>query len=142
MNTAVSTSAEPLPIDTFLPYMRDVVRCEQSLRELNLMWRMIEASARMNCPADAKTILPAMAATRAGFNRLEEELVTSLVREKDSNVLNEISTKAQYVINIVVRNLYARTADAGFLATDRALCMFAAGEYDDAQEATDLMRLR
>jgi hypothetical protein len=71
----------PLAIDTFLPYMRDVARCEQSLRELNLMWRMIEASAKMNCPAEARTILPTMVATRAGFNRLEQELATSLVRE-------------------------------------------------------------
>ncbi|HEY0844647.1 MAG TPA: chemotaxis protein CheW [Noviherbaspirillum sp.] len=128
----------PLPIDTFLPYMRDVVRCEQSLRELNLMWRMIEASAKMNCPSEAKTILPTMAATRAGFNRLEQELVTSLVREKVANVLDEIGTKAQYVIDIVVRNLYERTADVGFLATDRELCAFVAGMHDDA----DAIRLR
>ncbi|MGH8807324.1 MAG: chemotaxis protein CheW [Noviherbaspirillum sp.] len=128
----------PLPIDTFLPYMRDVVRCEQSLRELNLMWRMIEASAKMNCPVEAKTILPTMAATRAGFNRLEQELVSSLVREKVGNVLAEIGTKAQYVIDIVVRNLYERTADVGFLATDRELCAFVAGLNDDA----DAIRLR
>jgi chemotaxis signal transduction protein len=126
------TDAAPLPIDTFLPYMRDVVRCEQSLRELNLMWRMIEASAKMNCPAEAKTILPIMAATRAGFNRLEQELVSSLVREKVGNVLDEIGTKAQYVIDIVVRNLYERTADVGFLATDRELCAFVAGMHENA----------
>ncbi|HEY8605969.1 MAG TPA: chemotaxis protein CheW [Noviherbaspirillum sp.] len=133
MNDAV-----PLPIDTFLPYMRDVVRCEQSLRELNLMWRMIEASAKMNCPAEAKSILPTMAATRAGFNRLEQELVSSLVREKVGNVLDAIGTKAHYVIDIVVRNLYERTADVGFLATDRELCAFVAGMQDDA----DAIRLR
>ena len=121
----------PLQIDTFLPYMRDVSRCEQSLRELNLMWRMIESSAKMNCPVEAKAILPTMAATRAGFNRLEQELVSSLVREKVSNVLEEIGTKAQYVIDIVVRNLYERTADVGFLATDRELCAFVAGIHDD-----------
>lgn len=132
----------PLPIDTFLPYMRDVVRCEQSLHELNLMWRMIEASARMNCPAEAKTILPTMAATRAGFNRLEQELVASLVREKVGNVLDEIGTKAQYVIDIVVRNLYERTADVGFLATDRELCAFAAGIAEDAEQAAARIRLR
>jgi len=128
----------PLQIDTFLPYMRDVSRCEQSLRELNLMWRMIEASAKMNCPVEAKAILPTMAATRAGFNRLEQELVTSLVREKVSNVLEEIGTKAQYVIDIVVRNLYERTADVGFLATDRELCAFVAGMTSDA----DMIRAR
>tara|TARA_R110001599_G_scaffold64023_4_gene179620 strand:- start:313368 stop:315923 length:2556 start_codon:yes stop_codon:yes gene_type:complete len=128
----------PLQIDTFLPYMRDVSRCEQSLRELNLMWRMIEASAKMNCPVEAKAILPTMAATRAGFNRLEQELVTSLVREKVANVLEEIGTKAQYVIDIVVRNLYERTADVGFLATDRELCTFVAGMHDDR----DMIRAR
>ncbi|HEY6773793.1 MAG TPA: chemotaxis protein CheW [Oxalicibacterium sp.] len=133
MNTHAS-----LQIDTFLPYMRDVSRCEQSLRELNLIWRMIEASAKMNCLVEAKAILPTMAATRAGFNRLEQELVASLVREKVANVLEEIGTKAQYVIDIVVRNLYERTADVGFLATDRELCAFVAGMHDDS----DMIRAR
>ncbi|QAU32751.1 chemotaxis protein CheW [Janthinobacterium sp. 17J80-10] len=122
-----------LQIDNFLPYMRDVIRCEQSLRELNLMWRMIESSAKMNCPTEARTILPTMAATRAGFNRLEEELVTSLVREKVATVLAKIGAKAQYVIDIVVRNLYERTADVGFLATDRELCEFVAGATDNVE---------
>ncbi|MGV8898689.1 MAG: chemotaxis protein CheW [Burkholderiaceae bacterium] len=128
MNDAV-----PLQIDTFLPAMRDVIRCEQSLHELNLMWRIIEASAKMNCPLEAKAILPTMAATRAGFNRLEQELVTSLVREKVATVLSEIGTKAQYVIDIVVRNLYERTADVGFLATDNALCAFVAGLHENQE---------
>jgi len=113
--------------DIFLPYMRDVIRCEQSLHELNLMWRIIESSAKMNCPLEAKSILPSMAATRSGFNRLEKELVLSLVQEKFSTVLNEIGTKAQYIIDILVRNLYERTADVGFLATDNELCAFVAG---------------
>ena len=117
--------------DVFLPYMRDVVRSEQSLRELNLMWRMIESSAKMNYLAETKSILQTMAATRAGFDQLEHELVSSLVHEKCANVLTEIGTKAHYVIDIVVRNLYERTADVGFLATDRDLCEFVAGVQDD-----------
>jgi chemotaxis signal transduction protein len=129
--------------ETFLPYMRDVTRCEQSLQELNLMWRIIEASAKMNCPVEAKTILPTMAATRTGFSRLERELVASLVNEKVNNVLTELGTKAQYVIDIVVRNLFERTADVGFLATDRELCTFVAGlsPHEDPQSAIRL-RLR
>ena len=138
MTDLSSSDSDSLSIDTYLPYMRDVTRCEQSLRELNLMWRMIESSARMNCPQESKLILPTMAAARAGFNRLEKELVTSLVNEKVGNVLEEIGTQAQYVIDIVVRNLYERTADIGFLATDRELCAFAAGMNPDA----DAIRLR
>ncbi len=119
--------------DVFLPYMRDVVRSEHSLRELNLMWRMIESSAKMNYLAETRSILQTMAATRAGFDQLEHELVSSLVHEKCANVLMEIGTKAHYVIDIVVRNLYERTADVGFLATDRDLCEFVAGVQDNAE---------
>jgi chemotaxis signal transduction protein len=118
-------------LDIFMPHMRDVNRCDQSLRELSLTWRMIEASAKMNCPVEAKTILPTMAATRDGFDRLEKELISSLVREKIFNVLDEIGTKAQNIIDIVVRNLYERTADVGFLATDHELCEFVAGLRED-----------
>jgi chemotaxis signal transduction protein len=128
----------PFSVDTFLPFMPDVGKCERSLHELNLMWRIIESSAKMNCAAEAKSILPAMAATRAGFTELEDELVESLTREKMGNVMAGLATKAQYVIDIVVRNLYERTADVGFLATDREVCAFVAGQNDDV----DLMRLR
>lgn len=121
-----------LHIDTYLPHMRDVGKCEQSLQELNAMWRMIESSAKINCAAEARTILPTMAATRVGFSLLEQELVVGLVRQKCDNVMAEISTKAQYVIEIVVRNLFERTADVGFLATDGELCSFVAGQTTDA----------
>lgn len=126
--------------DVFLPYMRDVMRCEQSMQGLNQLWRMIESTARMNCPAEAQTILPTMAATRDNLNRLEQELIASLASEKIANVLAEIGTKAQYVIDIVVRNLFERTADIGFLATDRELCEFVAGETDDADAIRHRLR--
>ncbi|WP_428422515.1 chemotaxis protein CheW [Methylibium sp.] len=116
-----------MDIDGFLPHMRDVVRCDESLRELNLTWRMIEASAKMNCAEEASGILPMMAATREGFQRLETELVSSLVHQKVANVMAELGTRARHVIDIIVRNLYERTADVGFLATDRELCEYVAG---------------
>lgn len=136
----MTPTPSPLPVDTYLPHMRDVLRCEQALHELNLMWRMIESSAKMNCPDEAKAILPTMAVTRDSFNRLERELVSSLVNEKVATVFSDIGAKAQYVINIVVRNLYERTADVGFLATDPELCAFVAGLNDDVQAAR--LRLR
>lgn len=126
------------PVDMFLPHMRDVARCEASLHELNLIWRMIESTAKMTCPDEAQSILPTMAATRAGFTRLEQELVSSLVNEKATTVLDAIDTQAHYVIDIVVRNLYERTADVGFLATDQVLCDFVAGHTRD----TDAIRAR
>ncbi|GAA4011191.1 chemotaxis protein CheW [Actimicrobium antarcticum] len=129
---------DSFPIEPFLPYMRDVAKCEQALHEVNLMWHMIESSARMNCPREAGTILPTMAATRARFRQLEEELVINLAREKLRNAHAALATTAGYIIEIVVRNLFERTADVGFLATDRELCLFVAGITSD----TDAVRRR
>jgi chemotaxis signal transduction protein len=113
--------------DTFLPYMPDVARCELSLRELNQMWQLIESSAKMNCPAEARLLLPAMVATRTGFAQLERALIANLVQEKVRHVLADLGTQARYAIDILVRNLFERTADVGFLATDVDLCRFVAG---------------
>lgn len=124
-------NTDPLHADTYLPYMRDVARCERSLQDLGTAWRLIEASAKLNCPTEAQSILPIMSATQAGFARLEHELVHSLVQEKVGNVLALLGTKARFVIDIVVRNLFERTADVGFLATDRDLCAFVAGLTPD-----------
>jgi chemotaxis signal transduction protein len=139
----MSTSHLNVNAEAFLSHMRDVQRCEASLRDLNLMWRVIEANAKMNCPEEARTILPMMAATRDGFQRLEKELVRSLVQEKVANVLNEVGTQARHVIDLVVRNLYERTADVGFLATDRVLCDHVAGlQVDRARVETRLRAYR
>ncbi|TSE27564.1 hypothetical protein Taqua_00295 [Tepidimonas aquatica] len=129
-----------LAVDNYLPYMPDVVRCETSLRELNVMWRLIESTARMVCPTEAQAILPTIAATRSGFDRLESELVRSLVTEKIDNVMSAIATRAGYIIDIVVRNLYERTADVGFLAIDRVLCEFVAGHVRDVDAVRARLR--
>jgi chemotaxis signal transduction protein len=119
--------------DTFLPYMPDVARCELSLRELNQMWQLIESSAKMNCPAEARLLLPAMVATRTGFAQLERALIANLVQEKVRHVLADLGTQARYAIDILVRNLFERTADVGFLATDVDLCRFVAGGADEGE---------
>ncbi|USX27643.1 chemotaxis protein CheW [Oxalobacteraceae bacterium OTU3CINTB1] len=121
--------------DTFLPYMPDVARCELSLRELNQMWQLIESSAKMNCPAEARLLLPAMVATRTGFAQLERALIANLVQEKVRHVLADLGTQARYAIDILVRNLFERTADVGFLATDVDLCRFVAAiDGDEGDE--------
>jgi chemotaxis signal transduction protein len=130
MNTTNDASS-----DIFLPHMPDVARCEQALRELNQMWRLIESSAKMNCPTEARLLLPAMVATRTGFAHLEQALVANLVQEKVRHVLANLGTQARYAIDILVRNLFERTADVGFLATDADLCRFVAGLDDDTGAA-------
>lgn len=111
-------------VEAFIPYMRSVSRCEKQLENLNFTWGMIEATAKMNCPVEAKTILPTMEATREGFGKLEEQLIENLVEETIHKVVLEITSKAQVAVDVIIRNLYERTADVGFLATDHDIRHF------------------
>ncbi|MFZ6644862.1 chemotaxis protein CheW [Undibacterium sp. TJN25] len=121
-----------IQVEEFLPYMPGVAKCERSLRELNFAWRLIESTAKMVCPAEAKTILPTMKATREGFNSLEKQLITNLAQENITKSVQEMQFKAQVIIDIVVRNLFERTADVGFLAMDDAIRAFILDEDRDA----------
>ncbi|WP_123067978.1 chemotaxis protein CheW [Massilia aurea] len=126
-------------VESFLPYMQDVVKRQTALHELHQTWRLIEASAKMNCPLEARLLLPAVLATRTGLVQLERDLVANMVSEKVRQVTREAATRAQYALDLLVRNLFERTADVGFLAADLDLCRFlarlAAGEAPDREAA-------
>ena len=136
----------PFHTAEFLRYMPAVALCERSLRELNFAWRLIESTAKMVCPAEAKTILPTMKVTREGFNTLEQRLIANLVEQNIIKTAREIDFKAKVIIDIVVRNLFERTADVGFLAMDDAIRSFILacqrGDADSDQRDDIVARLR
>ena len=134
---------QTLPTAEFLRYMPDVALCERSLRELNFAWRLIESTAKMVCPVEAKSILPTMKVTREGFNNLEQRLIANLVRQNIAKSVQEIDFKAQVVIDIVVRNLFERTADVGFLAMDDAIRAFILNHQRNQDDSDNIIaRLR
>jgi chemotaxis signal transduction protein len=59
-----------------------------------------------------------MSGTRVAFRELAETLLNQLGREALKKCLQDSSAKAQVAINILVRNLFERTADIGFLSSD------------------------
>ena len=56
--------------------------------------------------------------TRQHFQKLAGDLTNFLVEQSTHQAVEMLSTRAQNAIDILVRNLYERTADIGFLATD------------------------
>ena len=121
-------------VETFLPYMADVSQRQAALHELHQTWRLIEASAKMNCPFEARLLLPAVLATRTDLVQLERDLVANMVSEKVRQVLGEAATRAQYALDLLVRNLFERTADVGFLAADLDLCRFVGAASHEAPD--------
>lgn len=59
-----------------------------------------------------------MSGTRQAFASLTAALLNNLGIETRKKVVLEMGSKAQVAVDIMVRNLFERTADIGFLATD------------------------
>lgn len=126
--------------DDLLPHMRRVLAADRDLHDLSLLWQMIEAASAISCPEDAETILPTLSQTRSSFVDLQQRLVRQLAHEHVAELGDELASIAQCTIDILVRNLFERTADVGFLATDDALRAFC-GLPPDAR-AAELPALR
>ncbi|HEY6922178.1 MAG TPA: chemotaxis protein CheW, partial [Steroidobacteraceae bacterium] len=59
-----------------------------------------------------------LSGTRQAFESLAGDLVTHLAAETQKKALLAARARAQVVIDVLVRNLFERTADIGFLASD------------------------
>lgn len=70
--------------------------------------------------------------TREAFASLTGELLNNLARQTLAKREQEMKSRSQVVIDILVRNLFERTADIGFLATDTVIRQFAAEPEDPA----------
>lgn len=127
-------------LDDLLPHMRHVLAAERELQEQKLMWSMIEASSAIGCPEQAESLLPTLSLTREQFAGLQQRLVGALARENLESLGDELAARAQGSIDILVRNLYERTADVGFLATDEPLRSFC--QLDEAARAEAVPALR
>lgn len=107
-------------------HMYRVQQAERDLRELGTVWRTIESAAAISCPEEVAPILPTLVGTRERFEALQQRLIQEMVVESRAALGDELTAKAQCAIDILVRNLYERTADVGFLATDDAVRSFCA----------------
>ena len=130
--------------DDLVLHMHGVQSAERDLRELGMLWQMIESSASISCPEEVAPILPTLVSTRERFNDLQVRLIARMVAEQRAALGDELTAAAQCAIDILVRNLYERTADVGFLATDDVVRAFCASPSDEraAQRPAMVGRLR
>lgn len=129
-------------VDDLVPHMRRVQCAERDLRDLGLLWQMIEASSAISCPEEAESILPMLSQTRERFSALQQRLVQQLGEESLAELRDELAASAQCAIDILVRNLFERTADVGFLATDDTLRGFCTADPDTQQAGVAALRQR
>lgn len=93
-------------------YMPNVQNFEKNMNTLSGKWDLLTLLGSMsNIGMDTSE-------TRKAFEDLLDEPLNRLISETFSKSLNELESKAQTAIDILIRNLFERTADIGFLATD------------------------
>jgi len=105
-------SAEVAP---FVSRMGLVDDHRESLLRLQGVWDSLALLGQMSGAATD------MGDTRTAFQTLSGTLLDNLARRLLDNSVSRLRGKAQVAIDILVRNLFERTADVGFLAADGPL---------------------
>jgi chemotaxis signal transduction protein len=104
--------------EQLLKWMPAVVEYRQRLASLQGAWDNLALLSHLG---DDGTNL---SSTREAFETLATHLVTHLGTETHRKTVLACEARAQVAIDILVRNLFERTADVGFLASDDAICKF------------------
>jgi len=122
-------------------YMPHVQAHRDELEQQQISWDYLSVMAQL------ANLDNELSSARQQFNHLTGVLINRLGLETLQKVVNAYGFKAQVTINILIRNLFERTADIGFLATDQAIQAFLnsvnthQNRQDHAVEANEL-RLR
>lgn len=100
---------------------------QEQLSQLNRSWDAISSMGVINqdlLMGQGQPLLDSMSETRKEFTLLQQRLMRSLMEETLGKVYGELGFYAQNSIDILIRNLFERTADVGFLATDSVVVKF------------------
>lgn len=79
-----------------------------------------------------------MSSTRQAFEALANDLVHSLSEETYKKAMLALHAKSQIAIDVIVRNLFERTADIGFLAIDDDIRDYLRQRRTDGEHAKQL----
>lgn len=121
--------------ETVAPRMQALQKLEKSLKKLDLSWKVIETTARVVSPPQVAGYITTLEHTRLAFSQLASEMVEQIAQTHLRNSQHDLAARAQVAIDILVRNLFERTADVGFIATDAPLVSYAVAPDISSQGA-------
>ncbi|MBP1679746.1 MAG: hypothetical protein H6Q35_85 [Proteobacteria bacterium] len=117
-------------------YIPEVVAYQKSLDQLSERWNLLSLLGQMS------NIGMDISETRQAFSNLSEQLLQRLCEETVKKLATELGAKAQVAIDILIRNLFERTADIGFLAMDTIICDFAKKSKEEQKSALPSLQNR
>jgi chemotaxis signal transduction protein len=106
-------------------HMQGVEAYREVLGKLQGAWDILSLLGQLTGAATE------MSGTREAFEKLTGDLLNHLGKETRRKAVTDLHSKTQISIDILVRNLFERTADIGFLAADDDIREFLAGDGNE-----------
>lgn len=98
----------------------------QELRLVEAAWDNLSLLSSLSRLSSNTSSGADLGSARRDFAALSDEMMRGLESEGLKNALDNLGSKAQVCIDIMVRNLFERTADIGFFATDSVIAQYLA----------------
>ncbi len=127
--------------EQLLRYMPSVQHQRQELRLIEAAWDNLSLLSSLSTLSSKASSGGDLAQARHDFAALSEEMMRGLASEALKTTLDDLGSRAQVCIDILVRNLFERTADIGFFATDGTITDYLA-QPEAAHRPTVEGRLR
>ncbi len=116
-------------------YMSRLNQHRNSIFQLQSVWDNLSLLAQLSGTGTDMT------QTRAAFGAVTNDVIDDLSQEMLKKAINRLASKAYVTINIVIRNLFERTADIGFLATDDDIRDFLTKHLNGISTPSDKIKL-
>ncbi len=110
--------------EKYIEIMPTVLVYKEKLKNFDRQWVKITLTGKINSNRVASTLIDFMETTQSKFLSLQEHLIYELVNKNCEKITQEMSNLSQVAIDILKRNLFERTADVVFLATDDDIVQF------------------
>ncbi|EFL49809.1 CheW protein [Solidesulfovibrio fructosivorans JJ]] len=120
----MTTTETPRDTHTLLQLMPGVLAYKDELNALNKQWIRTTLTGKINSNRVAATLIDFMEGTQSKFLILQDKLIAALAEENSKKTALAMAGMSQVAIDILKRNLFERTADVGFLATDDDIVEF------------------
>ncbi|GAB6070099.1 hypothetical protein JCM30760_11960 [Thiomicrorhabdus hydrogeniphila] len=121
---------------SYINYLPEVKAYIGELEHQDLWWSTVGMVGKINNENIDSQLLVSIVETQQEFQNLRDIMINELIGRYLNQANSEIMLKAQTTIDILIRNLFERTADVGFLATDDDLVEFMAKtEVSDEDKA-------
>ena len=126
--------------EKLLHFFQSVKEYEQKLGNLNTWWNKVSLIGKINSLNVPQSLLANMLDTKEEFAELQEDLIENLFSEQLLQQQNHNKSVAQILVDIPNRNLFERTADVGFLATDTDIIHFLSTPSNDTDQKTAIQQ--